>query len=109
MPPNEHNIETISFKVGVVSKDLGEIKAVLREMQTAMSKIILIEERQLEAGRALDRAFGEIEALKNRLTLLEREAPANAKATAWIEKIIFAMAGAVGTWAMAKLGFGSAK
>jgi hypothetical protein len=75
-------------------EDVTEIKGALRDLTSAITKLALIEERQSVTNAALERAFGAISRVEDRLTELERLAPMNNQSRVWVERFVLALAGA---------------
>jgi hypothetical protein len=75
-------------------EDVTEIKGALRDLTSAITKLALIEERQTVTNAALERAFGAISRVEDRLTEIERLAPINNQSRVWVERFVLALAGA---------------
>jgi hypothetical protein len=75
-------------------EDVTEIKGALRDLTSAITKLALIEERQTVTNAALERAFGAISRVEDRLTEIERLAPMNNQSRVWVERFVLALAGA---------------
>ena len=75
-------------------EDVTEIKGALRDLTSAITKLALIEERQSVTNAALERAFGAISRVEDRLTEIERLAPMNNQSRVWVERFVLALAGA---------------
>lgn len=76
----------------VLHRDVIEIKAVLRELTMAITKLAVVEERQTQTTASLERAFSVLESLERRVTALELENPLNKRMTKAIDLL---MVGAV--------------
>lgn len=81
--------------------DICEVKAAIKEVATAVTKLALIEERQTNHAESLERAFKYIEQLDHRITdnerriiELEKSEPIQARTTEWVEKALWAFAAA---------------
>lgn len=84
-----------SVRLETLHKDVGEIKAALRDLTKAITKLALIEERQTQAAASLDRAFVALERLERRIQRLEESAPMNHQASKWVFGGMWAAAGAL--------------
>lgn len=84
-----------ALRLETLHKDVGEIKAALRDLTHAITKLALIEERQAQAAQSLERAFAAIERLEKRLARLEESAPINQQASKWIFGGMWAAVGAL--------------
>lgn len=65
----------------VLHRDVIEIKAVLRELTTAITKLAVVEERQSQTSMALERCFRLIESVEKRVAALEIEKPSTNRLT----------------------------
>ena len=81
-------------KLMSLHEDVTEIKGALRDLTSAITKLALIEERQSVTNAALERAFGAISRVEDRLTEIERLAPINNQSRVWVERFVLALAGA---------------
>lgn len=84
-----------ALRLETLHKDVGEIKAALRDLTHAITKLALIEERQTQATASLDRAFTALERLEQRIARLEEAAPINSQASKWVFGGMWAAAGAL--------------
>ena len=87
-------INELTSKLFSLHEDVSEIKSALKDLTSAITKLALIEERQTVTNAALERAFGAISRVEDRLTELERIAPMNNQSRAWVERFVLALAGA---------------
>lgn len=99
----------LSHKLETLHGDVGEIKAALRDLTQAVTRLALVEERQAQSSAALDRAFRALERveqriaalelqtpdrLDQRLVHLEQQAPQSTRAAAWVDRAVWACAAA---------------
>lgn len=84
--------------------DVGEIKAALKDLTQAITKLALIEERQAQASLALERAFMAMSKLEDRVQELERAEPTNARTSEWVDRVVWSAAGLAAMFAAAKVG-----
>ena len=80
----------LTHRLDTLHEDVGEMKAALKDLAAAITKLALIEERQANAAAAQERAFAVLERLEGRVSRLETYVPANKKVTVWVDR---------GTWA----------
>lgn len=83
-------IVLLSHKVDTINSAVIDVKATLKELTNAITKLTLIEERQNHAAMALERVFKSIESIDERLSAVEVEAPANKKMSVWIDRATWA-------------------
>ena len=91
-PPIE-SITLLAHQVQALHEDFSEMRVVIKELATTMSRLVVMEERQAQASQSLERAFKVIEKIENRVEALEKDAPINTKVTGLI---ISGACGAVG-------------
>lgn len=84
-------IATVAAKIATLHEDVAEVKAVLRDLTAAITKLALVEERQLQMTSALDRAFAAISKLSDRLFVIERKLPEQSRIAAWVDRAVVAV------------------
>jgi regulator of replication initiation timing len=87
----DQDVSVLSARLQSLHQDVGEIKSALGSLTEAITKLALIEERQTVTNNALERAFLALEKLENRISSLERDAPANKQKTVWVDRVITAI------------------
>lgn len=104
-------IQIIASKLESLHGDVGDMKSVLKELTTAVTKLAIVEERQGQASLALERAFKAlekveawIETLEVRLSALEKAAPAAAQTSTWVNNAMWAAAAVAATFIAKKVG-----
>jgi hypothetical protein len=90
MPPDTDLAVAIA-KIEAMSGDMAEVKATMRELASAVSKLAVIEERQSSINGSIDRAFKEIsttntnlQLLAGRVATLELAQPLNKQTNDWV-------------------------
>ena len=98
--------------------DVGDIKAGMqdfrdgmKELAAAILKLALVEERQAQAGQAIERCFKLAEKLEvkldgaiERIVELEKAEPAQNKAAEWVDRAVWAIVSGASMLAASKLG-----
>jgi predicted nuclease with TOPRIM domain len=87
-------LNELASKLMSLHEDVSEIKGALRDLTSAITKLALIEERQTVTNASLERAFGAISRVEDRLSELERLQPINNQSRLWVERFVLAVAGA---------------
>ncbi len=87
-------VTELTTKLLALHNDVAEIKGVLKDVAAALTKLALIDERQMVANQALERAFATISRIEARLSDLERLQPMNNQSRVWVERFVLALAGA---------------
>jgi predicted nuclease with TOPRIM domain len=87
-------LNELASKLMSLHEDVSEIKGALKDLTSAITKLALIEERQSVTNAALERAFGAISRVEDRLSELERLQPINNQSRMWVERAVLALAGA---------------
>jgi hypothetical protein len=80
------------------------MKDALRSLSAAITKLALIEERQAQAGNALQRAFEAIERVERRLAEVERVGIDASRTSAWVDRALWAAAAAAVMFVAEKAG-----
>lgn len=93
----------LAQRLTTMHEDLGEVKAALRDLTTAITKLALIEERQTQTTLALERAFTMLDRLEGRVMFIEQRTPFNDRTNMWVERVIWAAA-VMGVLAITKIG-----
>lgn len=91
-------------RINLIGHDVSEMKMTMARLADAVTKMAIIEERQIADRQSLGRAFAEIEKVSVRLQTLEQAQPIQKQSSDFVQKFIAAAAaaaiGAVGgaTW-----------
>ena len=108
----ESDINVVITRLGILSDDVGELKETLRQIASAVTRLALVEERQMQTNEALSRAFKQIDKLdlkltsiEQRLGALERMQPQQQQTTTWVVSAVWAAAGAAFFFIAKKAGF----
>ena len=110
MPDSDINV--VITRLGLLSDDVGELKETLRQIASAVTRLALVEERQMQTNEALSRAFKQIDKLdiklvsvEQRIGSLERMQPQQQQTSAWVTTMLWAAAGAAVMFVAKKVGF----
>jgi chromosome segregation ATPase len=102
------HLQIVAERLTSLHSDVNDLKTSVRdsmkEVATAVTKLVQMEERQMQGSQAVERVFKateenqkEVKELNKRITELERDAPKNKETSEWIKGIMY---GAVGLCAM---------
>jgi len=97
-------LATLAIQLETMQADVGEIKASMKDMAQAVTKLALIEERQMQSAQSLGRAFKTLEKHEERLTVLEKTIPETKRTSDWVDRAVWALLAVLGTYAANKLG-----
>lgn len=107
----DQDINVVITRLGLLSADVGELKETLREIASAVTRLALVEERQMQTNEALSRAFKQIDKLdlkltgiEQRLGTLERMQPIQQQTSSWVMSAVWAAAGAAVVFMAKKAG-----
>ena len=96
----ESDINVVITRLGLLSEDVGELKETLRQIASAVTRLALVEERQMQTNEALSRAFKQIDKLdlklvgiEQRLGMLERMQPLQQQTNGWVMTAVWIAAG----------------
>ena len=108
----ESDINVVITRLGLLSEDVGELKETLRAIASAVTRLALVEERQMQTNEALSRAFKQIDkfdlkltSVEQRIGSLERMQPQQQQTSAWVTTMLWAAAGAAVMFVAKKVGF----
>lgn len=96
--------ELLSMRLQTLHDDVGEMKAAMKDLAAAITKLALIEERQTNAAAALERAFIALERVEARLGALEAHVPSNKKVSVWLDRATWAGMGLLAMMVVKKSG-----
>lgn len=88
------SIDILNVKLEALHTDVGEIKTALDKVSDAITKLALVEQQQSQIAASLERAFGAIGKLEDRLSKIEQAQPLQNKAADWVDRGVIALAGA---------------
>ena len=107
----ESDINVVITRLGILSDDVGELKETLRQIASAVTRLALVEERQMQTNEALSRAFKQIDKLDLKLTgieqrigTLERMQPLQQQTNGWVMTSVWIAAGAAVMFVAKKTG-----
>ena len=107
----EPDINVVITRLGLLSEDVGELKKTLRQIASAVTRLALVEERQMQTNEALSRAFKQIDKLdlkltgiERRLGTLERMQPLQQQTNGWVMTSVWIAAGAAVMFVAKKTG-----
>ena len=107
----ESDINVVITRLGILSDDVGELKETLRQIASAVTRLALVEERQMQTNEALSRAFKQIDKLdlkltgiEQRLGTLERMQPLQQQTNGWVLTSVWIAAGAAVMFVAKKTG-----
>lgn len=107
----ESDINVVITRLGLLSEDVGELKETLRQIASAVTRLALVEERQMQTNEALSRAFKQIDKLdlkltgiEQRLGTLERLQPLQQQTNWWVMTSVWIAAGAAVMFVAKKAG-----
>lgn len=97
---SDADLSIINIKVDNLSDTVTEFKQSIKELTAAVTKLTLVEERQIQAEqrqastlKLVEQAFTQIDRLKERTTDLETQVPANKRISVWVDRAMWAGAG----------------
>ena len=105
-PMDKFPAELLLFQhqIKVLHEDVGEIKSALSALSSAITKLALIEERQVTSASMLERWFRMVEKLEERLANLERQQLIHSRAARMIDAGILAVAATAIAFVAKKVG-----
>lgn len=116
------NMELLDHRVTVLEENHEELKDVLKDLTVAINKLVLVDERQVQAALALDRMAGEMRETKNdvkesknhfdesikrmgaRVGAIELALPQQRQTSQWVYECVNALAVLAGLFVLKKVG-----
>ena len=104
-------IAALAQRMDAVSEGLTEMRGDMRVLANAISKLAVIDERQVQASLSLERSFvmlskidARLDATADRVSVLERSAPMTQQIQRWILAAVWASVGLVVMFIVKKAG-----
>lgn len=105
------HLANLHADVGDIKAGMQDFRDGMKELAAAILKLALVEERQAQAGQAIERCFKLAEKLETKLdgaiervVELEKAEPAQNKAAEWVDRAVWAIVSAAGMLTASKLG-----
>lgn len=96
--------DLLNQRLSMLHEDVGEMKTVLRELTSAVNKLALVEQQQVQMAQAIERAFGTIEKIENRVTEIEKRLPEVTRTSIWVDRAVWSTAAAAVVFILKKNG-----
>jgi hypothetical protein len=93
----------IIVKLELLHEDVGDMKAVLKDLTIAINRLALVEERQAQTAASLERAFSALEKVEGRVSVLELSNVNTSRTSHWLDKAIVAIIAAIITLGVSNL------
>lgn len=91
------NLDTIGTELRMVGRTLGEVRASVDDLRESIGndrdRLARLEERFLNHGAALERAFNTLSQIESRIKTLEVQAPIIKLVTGWVIAGVVAVTG----------------
>ena len=97
-------LAVLSTRVEAMHSGMTDMRTAIKDLASAVSKLALVEERQIQLGNGQERIFKAIEKLESRVLTLEVAAPASKQTNEWVVRAMWAVAAATAMFAAKKLG-----
>jgi hypothetical protein len=104
MSEKDQGFEVFNQRLITLHEDVGGIKDALKQLTDAITRLALIEQSQAQAAKAQERIFGVIEKLEGRVSVVEQKLPDAARATIWVDRVLWAAASAIAVFILKKEG-----
>lgn len=90
------NIQVVIERITGLHDDVNELKESMkdsmREIASALNKLVIIETKQAGTNDAFDKVLQQIEVMQNRISALEREEPIKKMVQNWVTAGVWACA-----------------
>lgn len=105
------DVDLLRTEFSSVREDVAEMKETMRQVAAALERLARLEERHATVSAALGRAFSavsktnvRVDALVERVAVLEREQPVQKLASGWVTNGVWLAAGGLVTAALKRMG-----
>lgn len=96
--------ELISHQLRTLHTDVTDMRRSVTEMTKALTQLALIEDRQLNANKAMERAFATLQSIETRVSQLEKKVPETDRTIGWVDKALLALSGAAFMYVIKAMG-----
>lgn len=100
---SQHSL-ALESKLTMLHDDVSDIKAALKDLTSAITRLALVEDRMATASAAQERAFKAIAEMEKKVMEIEKILAAQTKTTNWVDRGIWAALAALGVYALKKVG-----
>ena len=100
----ETEMAVLTHKVESLHSDMGDMKLVMRDVASALTKLALIDERQSKMLVTQERIFNLIDKLDNRVDALEKSEGKQNQAATWVFAAVWGAAGLLAMYIAKMLG-----
>jgi hypothetical protein len=104
VPDEDFNLKSLEFRLATLHEDVRDVRTSMTKLAEAITKLALVEERQLHANHTMERLITHQTLQDERLKALEIAAPAASRASQWLDRGIVFSVGALFMFALKKLG-----
>ena len=98
------NPDLMDARLAVLHQDVSDVKAALKELTGAITRLALVEERMATAAAAQERAFKSIADTERRLSEIEKRLPEYSRASIWVDRGVWAAAAAAVVYVAKRVG-----
>lgn len=96
-------VEIMAHHIKSMREDMGEMKQSVTKLTEAVTKLVLLEERQSNTTAELDRVARSVTKLDSRLQMLERAQPMAKQVSQWVLNAVWGGAGMLVALAVSKV------
>lgn len=98
----------VADRLSALHNDVSDMRdsfqSAIKEMSTAVSKLVVLEEKNTNLNKAVDDLRTDTKDLSKRLMDLERESPSNKQTSEWVKTVMYGLAGIVAMFIGKKTG-----
>jgi hypothetical protein len=104
MPEDRLDLSAVVKDIQHIRDEQAVIRQTLDRVSEAISKLAVIEERQIFTSKAIERVMEALDKLEHRVRVLEVEDRVQSKTTDWVDKVIWGVLSGVAVFVTYKLG-----
>ena len=102
--PDRRANSVLETKLAMLHDDVGDIKSVLKDLTSAITRLALVEERMATTNAAQERAFKAIAEMEKKMVEIEKILATQNRTTVWVERSVLAIAAAALIFVAKKVG-----
>jgi len=95
---NDVDHKFVNARLDALHSDIADMKAALRDLSAAITKLALVEERLVQTSSSIDRAFKFAEKISERVAVLEKTGVDSMRVSRWVDRTVWAVVAAVGIY-----------
>ena len=101
---DDFSIKTLEFRLGALHEDVRDVRSSMNKLADAITKLALIEERQVNTNVLVGQVNHKLDAMEARINQLEINAPSTTRTSMWVDRAVLFAVGAMGMFIAKSVG-----